>query len=609
MRILYRFFHDYLRPNLGLIIGGSALAALAGLLQTVLIGCLKWVFEAFDPQAAAGGGIPDALPAFTATKAWLMTHLPNGSALQTSAFVPLVVMVLFAIKGLCAYSSSMLLARSGLRATQKLRERLFGHLLGQEPAFFQQYPVGDLLTRCITDVWQVYGIATTQFAELVRESITAVAGIAFVLYLDWKRSIVLLLAGPLVIMPLKSLSQRIRRIYYKNQEAISAQLQRLKEVFSNIRLVKGFAREGYEAKRFEGQNAELFKIGLRSAHAAAMSHPIMEMAGGVILAGLIFWASADIQAGKLATGDFITYLVAVFALYAPVRRITKVNNEVQAARASLDRIYFMLDRAPRMSAPASPAPVPDQPQYLRFEDVHFEYEPGTPVLNGITLEIRRGETIALVGGSGGGKTTLVNLVPRFFDPTKGSVTIDGRDLRDFDPGELRLRIGIVTQETMLFMDSVHDNIAYGKPFGREAVVEAAKNAQAHNFIMQLPHGYDTNLAEAGSSLSGGQRQRIAIARALLQDPPILVLDEATSALDTESERAVQEALEALMQNRTTLVVAHRLSTVQNATRICVLKHGQIVESGRHADLLAKNGEYARLYQLQFANGGNLDSGE
>jgi subfamily B ATP-binding cassette protein MsbA len=603
MKSLSRFFLDHLRPNLGLIIAGSMLAALAGLLQTILIGCLKWVFEAFAPQStSAAGAVPDALPTFTAAKAWLIAYLPEGSALRTSAFVPVLVMVIFAIKGLCSYSSTMLMARSGIRATQRLRERLFDHLLRQEPAFFQQYPVGELLTRCISDVWAIQGIASNQFAELVRESITAAAGIAFVLYLDWQRSVMLLLAAPLVIMPLKSLSQKIRRINHRNQEAISALLQRLKEVFSNIRVVKGFAREGYEAKRFEGQNAELFKIALRSARAAAMSHPIMEMAGGFILAGLIFWASADIQAGRLATSDFMTYLVAVFALYAPVRRITKVNNEIQVARASLDRIYFMLDRAPRMSAPVSPVPVPDQPQNLRFENIHFEYESGSPVLNGINFEIKRGETIALVGGSGGGKTTLVNLVPRFFDPTKGRVTLDGRDLRDFDPGELRLRIGIVTQETMLFMDSVHDNIAYGKHFGREVVVEAAKNAQAHDFIIQLPHGYDTRLAEAGSSLSGGQRQRIAIARALLQDPPILILDEATSALDTESERAVQEALEALMQNRTTLVIAHRLSTVQNATRIYVLKHGQIVESGCHADLLAKNGEYARLHQMQFANG-------
>jgi subfamily B ATP-binding cassette protein MsbA len=243
--------------------------------------------------------------------------------------------------------------------------------------------------------------------------------------------------------------------------------------------------------------------------------------------------------------------------------------------------------------------MPEQPGVLRFEGVHFAYDAKHRVLNGIDLEVRRGETVALVGGSGGGKTTLVNLVPRFFDPSEGRITLDGLDLRDLDPRALRSRIGIVTQETLLFMDTVHDNIAYGIQASREAVIEAAKQAHAHDFVMKLPKGYDTPLAETGSSLSGGQRQRLAIARALLQDPPILILDEATSALDTESERAVQEALETLMKDRTTLVIAHRLSTVQKATRIVALKHGRIEEMGTHAELLAKGGEYARLHALQF----------
>jgi subfamily B ATP-binding cassette protein MsbA len=433
----------------------------------------------------------------------------------------------------------------------------------------------------------------------VREAITAIACIAFVFYLDWERSLVLIAAAPLIILPLKRLSQKIRQINHRNQEATARLLQRLKEVFSNIRVVKGFARENYEARRFEGQNIELFKIGMKSARASAVSHPVMEMVGGLILAGLIFWVATEIQAGEMATADFMTYLVAVFAMYSPVRRLTKINNEIQVARASLDRIYSMLDREPRMEVPTDPLPVPSTPQELRFEDVYFAYEPGRMVLNGVNLEVGRGETIALVGSSGGGKTTLVNLVPRFYDPTQGRVAIDGIDLRDFDPRELRRQIGIVTQETLLFMDTVHDNIAYGNSYSRESVIEAAKRAYADEFISKLPQGYDTNLAETGSSVSGGQRQRIAIARALLQDPPILILDEATSALDTESERAVQEALETLMQNRTTLVIAHRLSTIQNATRICVLKQGRVVELGRHDELLALQGEYARLYGLQF----------
>jgi len=600
MENLYRFFKEHLRPNLGLILAGAALAVLAGMLQILLVGSLKWVFEGFAPaNIPVSGDVPDALPAFTAAKAWLVSRLPEGSALRTSAFVPTLVIVIFALKGLCSFSSMMLMVRSGIRATQRLRERLFGHLLKQEPNFFQQHPVGELLTRCISDVGAVQGIASNQFAESIREISSATTGIMFVLYLDWQRSLFLLAAAPLIVLPLKKLSGRIRKINHRNQEASARLLQRLKEVFGNIRVVTGFAREDYEVRRFKGQNVELFKIGMKSARAVAMSHPIMEMTGGIMLAGLIFWVSSDIQAGRLNASDFMTYLVAVFAMYDPIRRLTKINNEVQVARASLDRIYAMLDRESHMAVAVNPVPLPARPEKLRFEDVYFAYEPDHPVLNGINLEVNRGETIALVGGSGGGKTTLVNLAPRFYDPTQGKITLDGHDLREFDVRELRGRIGIVTQETLLFMDSVHDNIAYGRPASRESVIEAAKSAYAHDFIEKLPRGYDTQLAEAGSSLSGGQRQRIAIARAILQDPPILILDEATSALDAESELAVQRALESLMKNRTTLVIAHRLSTIQNATKICVLKQGRIIETGHHDELLALRGEYARLYQLQF----------
>jgi subfamily B ATP-binding cassette protein MsbA len=611
MSLFRRFFQEHLRRFLPLIVGGSILLALAGACQAAMIGVTELVFSKLLGQggvqasrhAGASAAQLESLGFVVKLKLWAAAHLPSDATLQERAWLlPALLVLIFVLKGIFTYSGTMLMIRSGIRATISLRERLFSHFLKQEPAYFQRHPVGELLQRCISDVGAVQGIASNQFADAVREITQALVMLGTVMYINWWLSLGIFIAGPLVVLPIQKLSKKIRKINHRNMEASSTLLQRLKEVFSNIRVVLGFAREPFEEERFHQQNNELFRLGMKSARVSAISHPIMELVGGLLLAVLLLYANSQIHSGTMSGSNFLAYILALYSFYDPIRRLTKLNSEIQVAQASLERVYSVLDRVSEMPQAAAPRPVPAQPQHLALEGVRFTYEGhngANEVLKGVSLEVARGETVALVGGSGGGKTTLVNLVPRFFDPTGGRLTLDGVDLREFDIRELRQRIGIVTQETLLFMDSVHDNIAYGKPASREAVIAAATKAQAHGFISALAKGYDTPLAETGSTLSGGQRQRLAIARALLQDPPILILDEATSALDTESERAVQEALEILMQDRTTLVIAHRLSTIQRATRICVLRHGEIVEMGSHEQLLALGGEYERLYKLQF----------
>lgn len=537
--------------------------------------------------------------AFSKWQARLEAFVPKRETIQSHImFIPMLIVGLFFLRGMFTYAGTILVARSGSKAVKDLRERIFGQVLQQDSSFFQVHPVGELMNRVLGDVGAVQNLASGQISEILKQSTMALIMAVFIITTDWHFALAILCLFPSVFLPIRFFSKRIRRQGRKAQGSQDSLLQRLKEVLSNMRVVKAFAREDYENQRFKTLSHGLYRLSMKVTRIHGLSSPVMETVGGILLAGLAMYGAMGIKAGTMTGGGFLITLLAIYQLYDPIRSLTRTYGDLQMSSIALERIFNLLDSRPSITAPPAPRPVPVQPDTIRFEDISFSYGKGD-VLKGIDLTVRRGETVALVGGSGGGKTSLVNLVPRFYDPTGGRVTLDGIDIREFDPRELRKRIGIVTQETLLFLDSVHDNIAYGIKADREAVIAAAKKAFAHDFIMEMPKGYDSYMAETGATLSGGQRQRIAIARALLQDPPILILDEATSALDTESERAVQAALETLMKDRTTIVIAHRLSTIQRATRICALKHGRIVEEGSHEELLAKGGEYARLYAMQF----------
>ncbi|KPL18239.1 MAG: hypothetical protein AMJ92_08895 [candidate division Zixibacteria bacterium SM23_81] len=534
-------------------------------------------------------------------KTWTYSLLIGKSKLESLKRLCLAILMVIFLKNLFYYLQAYFMAFLKQGVIKDVRNELFRHLQSLSLHYFHGKKVGRLISRVINDTVTLNETVNVSFSVLIQDPLLVVVYLAIVVLINWKLTLVVLAVLPISLYIISKIGRKLRKYSFRSLEKMGNITSILQETISGIRVVKGFGMEKAEIGKFVSETQRYFKTMLKLVRVRNLAGPVNEFLGTAAGVVVLWYGGRQVLHGEMmAPEEFMTYVLAIFLLMQPIKSLAKVHNRIQEGLAAAERVFRVLDTSPRIRESPEAIYVDDFRDSIRFRDVVFQYDSGERVLNGINLQIRRGEVVALVGASGVGKSTLADLVPRFYDPQKGAVELDGVDLRKISISSLRRLLGIVTQETILFNDSVFTNIAYGsEDASLEQVMRAAQAANAHEFIVSLDEGYQTVIGDRGTRLSGGQRQRIAIARALLKDPKILILDEATSALDRESEIFVQQALERLMRNRTTLVIAHRLSTIQNADRIAVLEKGTIVQEGRHQVLIRQKGIYKKLYELQF----------